>query len=110
MRLNGWVRLGIVASVLWALVMSWVMLDYANDMGAASGNFARNMCQLDNEQNGTSVDCGDKWMEAFLSERNYQLWGIPLVALAPLPFFWLFAWLIIIVCRWVARGFKREPQ
>ena len=112
MRLNGWVRIGIVASVLWVLGAGFYFYSETVDQAVVSGNFNRSVCETEKKEGKHPADyncykaftvASDKHMA---EARPY----VALLTLIPLAFFWGFAYLIVFVWRWVAKGFKRDPQ
>lgn len=107
MKLNGWKRIGIIASVVWAFgayfhefnsvyngtvetytSISHDCLERANNGGNETGQ----QCEQDLRQ---SVD------ESFRSAREAGIF----VALVPIPLVWVGAYLALFLARWIRKGF-----
>jgi len=112
MRLNRWVRLGIVASVLWALVVGYYTLHTFTELAIENANASRRLCvdaaTVDDPKFGER--CSEEWMRNFKRGINNSYGHAAIRALAPIPFAWLFVYLAVLIWRWVARGFKREAR
>jgi len=111
-HLGGWQRLGIVASVLWAISAGVVAREA--DLRRAEGamNFAYRVCSenADAEHDYDFSKCqkeSEKTNEAFL---QHSWASAALVVLAPLPLFWLLAYQLVGIWRWVRRGFIPAPH
>lgn len=103
MRLTGWRRLGIIASVLWFLVGFY----WGNETGLGYGKTALEIYSVCiNEPNLVHFPyCSDQFHILYtgMTATHWQLaWAYGLV---PIPFGWLLAWLVIVLIRWVRRGF-----
>lgn len=112
MRRKGWVRLGIVLSVLWAIGAGL----YQNNEEVTRLNnffqFAYNVCQQNKDVGlkPKDFDCfKDSW-NAAKPFRDPRLGDVLFMAFAPLPVIWLFVFLVILVTRWVRRGFAEETH
>jgi len=102
--MNGWIRIGIVLSVIWAIgaflyqrnddqnkVQYWTTLMYKT-------------CTDSPAKQNDYKGCMDK---AVANSRVFD-GGIPnaaFVALAPIPVGWLSAFMIFGIWRWIRRGF-----
>jgi hypothetical protein len=84
-RLGGWTRIGIVASVLWAL-------------GAGGAAFYAQWKAVSG-----CPSCPFNSLSGCLTVAA-------LAAFVPLLFFWLLAWVIRATYRWVRRGFGVPPS
>ena len=112
MRLGGWVRLGIVASVLWVLGFGYSMYEYNSEQARTTAQSVLAICEINKEESKrpADYDCNKKY-DAAVSDRMTQASKAFLLFTAiSLAFFWGFAYLIVFVWRWVAKGFKRDPQ
>jgi hypothetical protein len=100
MNLNGWQRLGVVASVLWLVIGAL----YGNNAGLAQGDVCLMLldtCSVDAEtcirhfQTSYDAATANHWLYA----RGY--------AVVPVILGWLFAWALVAVVRWVRAGFSK---
>jgi hypothetical protein len=105
MRLGGWVRLGIVASVIWAIGAYLYQMNVVTDRAARFANTDQAVCYIE-QKTQPDLDCSKAWRDGFDKSMGYS-WGVPTVAaLVPIPFGWLFVWLTVVVVRWVRAGFR----
>src|SRR6266478_22638 len=113
MKLNGWKRIGIVASVVWILGAG--IYTYDSEIDRASGFITSTHVACDSNLGDKT---GDAWTESFnecnkqaddslaLALTNARL-EAALVAFAPVPLGWGFVYLILFLVRWIKRGFMR---
>lgn len=108
MKLNGWKRIGIVASIIWAAgayvytfeahdkADLWVSSELTqNCIAAHQGADPDNKCFTEGEQNYERMVPGER-EEAALD------------ALAPIPLGWGLAYLALFIFLWIKRGFVRS--
>jgi hypothetical protein len=106
MRLNGWQRIGVALSLIWAvLVCGYAAYEYAQ-----RGAETQVLIQVTPDKapvvdkRGSVVD----YIE-FRSGEPSLLWGRLLVAVvAPLVVAWIIAYLCVFTVRWVIAGFKKN--
>jgi hypothetical protein len=111
MKLNGWKRIGIVASIGWILGAGYYTLE---GVSAANSRFHVGLalrCEED-RPNGMTESEQTKWQEtcdSFLSPGEWQLKNERLeaayVALIPVPFAWGLVYLVLFLVGWIKRGF-----
>jgi hypothetical protein len=113
LRLNGWQRIGVLLSVVWAIgaafnEMSSEVRQHDDAVHAADEAVmpAFDRCEDERRKNGTPNDC----IEVVLTPAARAVpfpsrWGIAVAAFAPLPFFWLIAYALVGLVRWIRRGF-----
>lgn len=111
MRLNGWQRIGVILSVLWALGAAWYQRD--SDIHRAEGAFhvAYQICH--DIQDGATLRGKELNPEKCTAEgeRSWALalegtWaGVAFVSMAPIPAGWIGAYLLRAIWRWVRTGF-----
>jgi hypothetical protein len=93
MRLNGWQRIGIVASVIWAIGAP-IYMDSA--------------AERDADEKFSWVQCFQRASRAYESVPRYHFTSAngAFVALAPIPVGWLIAYALVYLVRWIRAGFK----
>jgi hypothetical protein len=107
-RLNGWQRLGIVLSVVWAIV-GGLYTRHADVKSASDMYILTYRSCMDAGEGQPGFDGSDCTKRA---ERMWDIWlkggwlNAAFVALAPIPFFWLIAYAIVGLVRWIRRGFS----
>lgn len=93
-RLNGWQRIGIVLSVVWAIaVIVWDTLEVIRHKRLLS----QCLSGADPVMNYCARTYEVPW---FMNAM------IVLAALAPIPIAWLLVWGLVALVRWVRRGFQ----
>ncbi len=114
MKLNGWKRLGIIASVIWVLGAG--AYTDTKEMDKFSKLIADTHVQCDENLAGKT---GEEWSKGFAAcnrEADESLASVipvvrldaAIVALVPVPLGWGSAYLILCLVRWVKRGFKER--
>ena len=99
-RLSGWQRVGIVASVLWALGAGLVVFRNENNYAHEARNITYMACIHDR----SSDECVKEAWDAYQWHMQ-GIWRLEVfVALVPIPIAWLLAYMFIGVWRWVRRG------
>lgn len=125
-RLNGWQRLGIIASILWFFVGEYVGAEQAIHESEAIFELKAKHCWYDYSKDAKLI-VGSPAYEAafaagFAAEKACLLqvqsewsklavapWKIGLISgLAPIPFAWLAVYGFVAVFRWVRAGFKQQ--
>ena len=111
---NGWIRIGIIASVVW-IVGAWVHT-CSSAIDRASAFIVSTHVACDGSLAGKT---GDAWTKGFnecnkqaddslaLAVSNARL-EATFVALVPVPLGWGFTYLAHFLVRWVRRGFARS--
>ncbi len=110
-KVNGWERIGIVASVVW--ILSAGAHTYQSEMDSASKGIASIHVACDSNlagKTGNAWDMGfsecNKQANEMLAEANTNAWfSAALFAFVPVPLGWGFAYLVLFLLRWVKRGF-----
>lgn len=112
--LNGWKRIGIIASVVWILGAG--VRTYDSESNSAIEGSASTHVTCDSNLAGES---GDAWTKGF-DECNKRADGLlaeeianarfdaAIVAFVPVPLGWGLVYLILFLVRWVKRGFVRR--
>ncbi len=113
-KVNGWKRIGIIGSVVW--ILSAGVHTYDSEIRSASKMIASTHVACDERLAGKT---GEAWTAGFnecnaqatdsLTEANKNAWiGAVLIAFAPVPLGWGFAYLLLFTAGWVKRGFSNE--
>ena len=110
-KLNGWMRLGIIASAVW-FVFGWVWT-FSSVTDSASEAISSIHVTCDSNLAGKT---GDAWKKGFedcnkqaeesllQANKEARMWAA-IVALVPVPLGWGLTYLLIFIVRWVKRGF-----
>ena len=111
MKLNGWQRIGIVASVAWAI--GAYVHTFDTEYSAALGiyNMIYDDCVKDSSgQVGGSDHCKQTLTasldESYVGSRE----AAALFAVVPIPLGWGFVYLVLFLVRWIKRGFSSRPS
>jgi hypothetical protein len=112
MRIGGWQRVGIVASVAWVICggMYQHLADWkeARETAFAVGE----VCFRGLSANATTkavLDCGAREVQLRDTLMGDDGLNVALMAFGPLPLAWLAAYVSRGVWRWVRAGFVRVP-
>lgn len=105
MRFNGWQRLGVVVSIVWAI--GGAIYQRTADVNRAADTAAlfTGVCQHAHPANPDR--CSGKY------EQTFRLWlegswgNVAAMALGPVLLGWVIVYLVIRVVRWVGAGFRR---
>jgi hypothetical protein len=104
---NGWVRIGIVLSVLWAVGFPlWWVAEQADTLDRLR-DFSLSLC--DSKPATERSACRDEAIQSRIALGTGLDWGVVLaVDAAWLAFGWAVCASMYFVTRWVVRGFRRE--
>jgi hypothetical protein len=105
MKLNGWKRIGIVASMAWFFGAGTytLIVTRARDMSVAD-TIEQNCLIFQVPHN--PAQCSKEYNDNLaLWARAWQLIAAS-VAIVPVPLGWGFAYLTIFLVRWITRGFQ----
>jgi hypothetical protein len=106
--MNGWQRIGIVLSLLWILGAG--LYQRSSDMQRAGdmGGWAMDVCNRSQTAKGSSdfSRCSGEFEKMFYTFAEGSWGNVAFVALAPIPFAWLVAYIIVWLTRWIRRGFN----
>lgn len=103
MKLNGWQRLGVVASVVWAPIgFLW-----GNSIGLHEGDPAVASLKACMQRDEDWKLCQAVFSNEYPIEVQYHWWFAVVGMLLPIAFAWLVAWVSIKVFRWVRVGFAQ---
>ena len=104
MRLNGWQRLGIVASVVWILGAGFYTANAVSDREAQTAADSTVACE-DAHRDVLNPECNERGIDYLNATKNDARIEAALVAFVPVLLGWGFAYLALFVARWVRRGF-----
>jgi hypothetical protein len=113
MKLNGWKRIGIIASVVWILGAG--VHTYDSEIDSASAFITSTHVACDSNLAGKTGDayttsfneCNKQADDSLAIALNSARLEAALGAFVPVPLGWGFTYLVLFLVRWVKRGFMR---
>lgn len=109
MQLNGWKRIGIVASVAWIIGAGMYTFNRVEDSVVAAASKRTLSCEEANNYRG-SAECDNRSTE-YLADHNSDARLAALsTAFIPVPLGWGFAYLVLFLVRWIKRGFSLDQK
>jgi hypothetical protein len=104
MALNGWQRIGVVASVLWAIVGPIYVMNKDIEHASKQASVSMHLCYEAGEKN-----CLEQFDATYAASRSTPRgWvGWAILAFVPIVAAWLLAWGLVALLRWIRAGFKR---
>ena len=107
MRLNGWQRIGIVVSVIWAIGAP-IYLDHVAEQKATEWWFASYDLCRNNPSNDPNA-CSELASRAYDTVQRYRFFpdtaNVAFVSLVPIVLGWLLAYVLVGLGRWIRAGF-----
>jgi len=115
MKLNGWQRIGVVASVVWIVCagMNSLNTSYDREADSAADQVAKSCIDAYRSARGVNPPLGQCDVRADqykVKLQDRELFDAAWVALIPVPVAWGFAYLVIFTVRWIRRGFGSPPH
>jgi len=110
-RLNGWQRIGVIASIVWAFgafihVNSW----YADESTKYAISMVKSCEAAAPEYREPGIkDCWSSYQANVALDREGFWADAAIVSLIPIPVGWLTVYLILGLLRWIKAGFARKP-
>jgi hypothetical protein len=104
MRLNGWQRMGIVASVVWAIGGGLWGNDIAIRDGTALAKLKYSIC-LD-QPNYNGAVCSQTFDKEYAKGVEGHWYAAALSAFVPIPIAWLIVYGLVALVRWIGAGFR----
>jgi len=112
-KLNGWKRIGIIASIVWILGAG--VHTYDSEIDSASAYITPIHVACDSYLAEQTGDTRKNWLSECDKEANDYLkvayrnawFAAALFAFIPVPLGWGFTYLVLFLVRWVKRGFVR---
>jgi len=106
MKLNGWKRIGVVASAVWILGAGFYTLNTRMDSDAQTAADLTLSCEA--AQNGRGgPECDQRATDYIASMMSYERLDAAMAAFIPVPLGWGFTYLVLFIVRWVRRGFAQ---
>lgn len=108
MRLNGWQRIGIVASVIWAIGAP-IYLDHAAQNDARERfRLSYRLCRdvASNDPNRCSERASSEADTVQRYRLGFDFANVAFVSLVPIVLGWLIAYVLVGLGRWIQAGFR----
>ncbi len=107
MKLGGWTRLGIVASVIWAIGAGVFIRTGDLDAAARIRSVHLRLCISDQylKHDFNQPACERKAADNYNLYLEHSWARTTAAAFMPVALTWFVVWLIVVVTRWVRRGF-----
>ena len=99
-RLHGWARIGIVLSIVWAIMGGIWALNLL--FGPVYQNYAT--CQT--LISASPSDCQQLFQTQLADARGRRLTAVAIVGLGPIPVAWMLVYGLVALVRWIRRGFQ----
>ena len=103
MKLNGWQRIGVVASALWAIGAA--IYERAGQVSEATAFHKSALSNCLPEFTGACIDAAHERYRGLLSLDFASVSNIVFIAIGPILLGWVLAYLIVKIARWVKAGF-----
>ena len=105
MRANGWQRIGVILSVIWAIGAGWYQraADMAHASLAARALFE--ICYSDKRPD--NPQCVVDSTNAYNASIRESWVRVAVVSLGPILLAWLAAYVVLLVARWIRARFRR---
>jgi hypothetical protein len=104
MKLSGWKRIGIIASVVWILCAGIYTF---NSVRENITKYAREQSKYCSMEVLLSGECNKREADYIAAAAYQPIVAAGFVALVPVPLGWGFTYLVLFVVRWVKRGFTQ---
>jgi hypothetical protein len=105
-RLNGWQRIGIIASVIWAIGGGF----WGNELGIEQGDWVVDALKVCMDVHPDDwPKCNQEFAKEYPEAIKYHWVNAAIFAFVPIVLGWLVAWGAVATVRWVRRGFA-EPH
>jgi hypothetical protein len=110
MKLNGWKRIGIVASVMWVLGAYTHAFNSEYDSTIKTSTLLSQDCFERADGQGEWQLCQKQQDEYIAAVYPAEVKWAALFALVPVPLGWGFVYLVLFIVRWVRHGFSSDPR
>jgi hypothetical protein len=106
-KLNGWQRIGIVLSFIWMLATGPVFYWEKSGVELDIRDTRNSICESYSKTKEDRKECIEK-SEYFAKERINLIQGQSLIlSFGFIPFFWLLAYVMVLIAKWIRSGFKK---
>jgi hypothetical protein len=106
MRLGGWQRIGIVASVVW-FIFGGIR---GNMMGIEEGDVAVTGYSICLDSRTDTSTCSSEFEKNYKEDIKYHWWYAVIFGLVPIPIAWGIVYGARWVVRWIKAGFKASKS
>jgi|SRR5439155_24118113 len=107
-RLNGWIRIGIVLSVLWMLYVCGVALFEYMQHRPYTSNFIEWRGTKTGESYTSLAKTTGQFADLVPLSASLRLRWFAAALFAPVAVFWFAAFTLVYATRWIIRGFTRQ--
>lgn len=108
MKINGWQRIGMLASVVWVLGAGAYTLTAAEDVRITTASRFTIDCEKAPDGSLQGSAACDALSTDYLAKTSYEPWiETAVVAFVPVPLGWGFTYLILFLVGWIKRGFVK---
>ena len=113
MKLGGWARIGVVASVVWFFVGGFIGNKMAIDDAGDRTKLWFDQCVAINKgklgeygpYEKVWTPCWNEHGSQFTKNAEGHWWAALALALIALPVAWLLGWLVVATISWISKGF-----
>jgi hypothetical protein len=112
MRIGGWHRLGIVLSIVWAIGGGLYRINEDSRHAEEMEKLTVRIC-IDKKTSKSDFEfapCYAKGVEVWRLLLRNSREDIAIFALGPIPLGWAFAYVVIVIWRWVRAGFTTRTS
>jgi hypothetical protein len=114
MRLSGWQRIGVVASILWFIVGGFLGNKAALDDAGTKTSAQLDLCVTANKirfgeygpYDQVWTPCWNEHTTNYMRNAEGHWWVALAAAVVPIPIGWLLGWAILSTGRWIRGGFR----
>ena len=99
-RLHGWARIGIVLSIVWAIMGGIWALNLL--FGPVYQNYATYQTLI----SASPSDCQQLFQTQLADARGRRITAVAIVGLGPIPVAWMLVYGLVALVRWIRRGFQ----
>lgn len=99
-RLHGWARIGIVLSMVWAIIGSIWALNLLFEPVYQNYVTCQTLISV------SPSDCQHLFQTQFADAQQRRLTAVAIVGLGPIPVAWLLVYGLVALVRWIGRGFQ----
>ena len=105
--LNGWQRMGVVLSIAWIAGAGLAQRTHDTSVATTAYQLAYKTCA---DSKPDFAACAVKGSAAMRGALVDSWPNVVVAALAPVIAAWLLAYLLILMGRWIGKGFRQRPE